>query len=196
MKKLSVFLLVLCLVCSCVWAFPGKKSSEESAPESSPVAEETPATSEELWEEVQSQISSEIEQNEMSEALSNLLEDLQSNSRLTKSQLSELILRLEELQSDVEIVNADSRAKDEQIKALAAKAYGFHFYANVGAVVGFKDAKPTLGGVLNVGFKFGGGWTVGTGIQYQLMTFEEGKKFDFSWNIDKLSITATMGYEW
>lgn len=195
MKKLSVFLLVLLLVCSCAWAFPGKKSSEESAPESSPV-EEAPVTSEELWEEVLSQTSSETEQSEMSEALSNLLEDLQSNSRLTKSQLSELILKLEALQSDIEVVNADSRAKDEQIKALANKAYGFHFFANAGAVVGFKDAKPTLGGVFNIGIKFGGGWTMGTGIQYQLMTFEGEKKFDFSWNIDKLSITATMGYEW
>lgn len=194
MKRLSVLLLVLLLVSSCVWAFPGKSSSGKSVTESSekPVEE----TSEELWDKVQSQISSEIEPSETSEALSNLLEDLQSNSRLTKSQLSELILKLEELQTDIEIVNADSKAKDEQIAALASKAYGFHFYVNGGAVLGFKDAKPTLGAVLNVGVKFGGGWTAGTGAQYQLITFDSDKKFDLSWNIDKLSITATVGYEW
>lgn len=195
MKKLSVFVLVLCLVCSCVWAFPGKAaSSGNSSVESS----ETKETSEQLWEEVQKSANSyETEQNEMSEELSTLLADLQNSSRLTKSGLSELISKLEVLQEDIEAVNADSRAKDEQIKALASKAYGFHFYANAGAVLGFKNTFPTLGAVLNLGVKFGAGWTVGTGLQYQLMTFDEdGKHFDYHWNIDKLSITATVGFEW
>ena len=194
MRKLSVFVLVLCLVCSCVWAFPGKASSGNSSSESS-VKEET---SEELWEEVQKSLNcSETEQSEMSQELSTLLEDLQNSSRLTKSGLSELISKLEALQEDIETVNADSRAKDEQIKALASKAYGFPFYANAGAVLGFKDTFPTLGAVMNLGVKFGAGWTIGTGLQYQLITFDdEGKHFDYHWNIDKLSITATVGFEW
>lgn len=193
MRKLSVLCLALLLVCSCAWAFPfSKASSGKSGAESSEAPQES---SEELWDKVQSQISSETEQSGTSEALSNLLEDLQSNSRLTKSQLSELISKLEELQSDIEIVNADSRAKDEQIAALAKKANGFHFFVNGGAVLGFKDAKPTIGAVANVGVKFGGGWTAGTGVQYQVLSFDSENKFDLSWNIDKLSITATIGYE-
>lgn len=190
MKKLSLFLLVLLLGACCVWAFPFSKNSQEKSGSTSSTEE-----TDDLWDQVQSQISSETGPAETSQALSNLLEDLQDNSRLTKTQLSELISKLEVLQEDIDTVNADSRAKDEQIAELSKKANGFHFYVNGGAVLGFKNTLPTLGAVCNVGVKFAGGWTAGTGVQYSIVTFGGDKKFDFGWDIDKLSITATFGYE-
>lgn len=191
MKRLSVSLLVLFLVCSCVWAFPKKEASSKSSEVSSQ------ETVEQLWEEVkQSASSSETAQSETSEALSSLLDDLSNSSKLTKQQLSELISKLEGIEADIEVVNADSRAKDEQIAVLLKKAKSVKFFTNFGAVVGFKNAVPTLGAVVNLGVKFGNGIQIGTGAQYQIASFSTDKILDVSWNIDKLSLTTTIGYEW
>lgn len=180
---------------SFVWAFPKSGKSSENSEASS--VEQTVQTSEQLWKEVQKSVEpSETAQSETSEALSNLLEDLSDNSRLTKQQLSALISQLEVIEEDFKVMAADSEAKDKTIEALAKKANSVKFFVNAGGVIGFKNSVPTLGAVGNFGIKLGNGMQFQTGVQYQFITLGENRKIDLSWDLDKLSIAATVGYEW
>ena len=141
---------------SFVWAFPKSGKSSENSEASS--VEQTVQTSDQLWEEVQKSVeSSETARSETSDALSNLLEDLSDNSRLTKQQLSALISQLEVIEEDFKVMAADSEAKDKTIEALAKKANSVKFFVNAGGVIGFKNSVPTLGAVGNFGIKLGNG---------------------------------------
>lgn len=155
-------------------------------------------------------VTSEIAPDKTSEKLSTLLGDLQSNSRLTSKQLTDLISQLELIQSDFDMVATDSASKEEIIstiqqlnqkqaddiaylKGMYDRESGTKFFANVGAVLGFKAAQPTFGATAEMGMRIGNGLTIGFGGQYILF---ENQTFSPAWNIDKLSITGKVGWEW
>ena len=217
-KRIVTLLLVLLLACACAWAFPKKESSPSlstsSAPKESvttapvPQAQAAVSTSQEVTQVLEQSCVSEPDKT--SEALSTLLGDLQSNSRLTSKQLTELITQLEKIYSDFELVANDSTVKEEIIatikemnqkqaddiayfKGLYDKEASTKFFANVGAVLGFKSLLPTIGVSAEMGLRIGSGFTIGVGAQYTLF---EGTQFKPEWDLDKLAITGKIGWEW
>lgn len=201
-KKFFIFLVVLALVSAPAFSLPllDKISSRFSASDSleEPVPEEPVEEPISLQEEPVE--SSETVSEETLTQLSNVLTDLETASRLSKNQLSELIAQLEVIKAQYEVLVADYEAKEaaldeqqrinaEQADALA-KELKSKFFANTTLGVSFEDG-PLFSVGANAGMRFGKGMLVSVGASlpvYDLKAIE----VDFR----KTQLNLSLGWEW
>lgn len=214
-RKFATFCLVSCLVCSSLWAFPFFGSREEvkieTPAESEPVAVETvkeetasPAPSSEILPSN----SSESAQSKTSEALLALQNDLENERKLNQKDIEALTATLSQIQSDVEVLNADAEAKataleealavnstqaDElaAIKESLRKETGTKALMELNFLLGFDNGKPTYGFGATMGVRVWKGLTLKAGANYMLGSFTAAPQ----WSLDNLQIVMGIGWE-
>ena len=178
------------VACSCVWAWPTKATKDAAAPEAVAVEVKEAQTSQ------NSPDSSVTEQQQINESLNKLLEILNGSKYLMgASKIEDVLVGVEAVSSDIALQNALIEAQNTQItdlKGQLKKATRTKFFADMGVVLGFQDAL-SYGVVGDLGMKTGG-VMVKTGLQYTLGNTAVG--FAPAWDIRKMSVTATVGYEW
>ncbi len=169
-KRFSIFSLVLLLVCSWLWAFPGrqKASGTETA-----IVEEP-------------QISAvEEEKNTSGTLLESILIQSQASSKkdvtLTQMEIQAIERELAEAKDDLAVLEKISKEKDEAINKLtqvnnnqadriaAAEAeQGTKPYMLASAIMGFEDNEPTIGVGATLGLRIGNSMMVEAGADYSL----------------------------
>lgn len=213
-RRLAAFLLVL-LVASCyVWAFPGRKESkavsiqEEPVPatQASTAIDPTSDGSEQaidLPEPPKSSRASEIE--------SDVISKLESKSTVKGDELAELIgllkaqvedqLEAEEdiarLASKVDELQEANQAQADEIayqKGLLDKEQSVKAFAQAKALIGFEDNAPAYGIGGEIGLRTGKGLMLSTGASYMLGTFTS--PLELGWDLDNLSLSVGIGWEW
>lgn len=193
-RRLAAFLLVL-LVASCyVWAFPGRK--EQAIQADSTQAEMTYTKSGAMKES-----------NDLEKDLKEPATSLKEND-YSKQELKDIIEEQYKDQMEAEEDNQRLREENETLSAANAKqaddlaytrgqldkASSVKAFANLKAVIGFEDKLPTWGLGGDFGLRFKSGLMLSAGATYILGDFKN--PIDFSWDLDSLSMSMGIGWEW
>ncbi len=128
------------------------------------------------------------------ENLKTQLENLKGVNKISDEQYDEVLSDLNRLASNNASMADENAYSKGYIAGLEERERQTKFFANAGAVIGFEDKLPTWGITGNMGMKFGRGLMIGTGINYMLGDFSH--PIDLKWDLDNLSINATIGWEW
>lgn len=222
-KALLVSLLLLCVVVSQLAAWPIRSERKEAS--QTPVASQAytvPSTAQvQTAQQTPSTSSSKESASELREQLSALQEDLTSSKKVTqgmRDDFADLIaafqsyISLEDVEdslavdnsgkldkvqgqlSDVLIKNAEQADRLAEIASALEKERGTKFFARVGGVIGFSDLMPTWGVSTSLGVRFGKGFLVEAGAQYMIGDFVSMPTIKP--DLDKLQLTASVGWEW
>ena len=187
-RKYFMFFVVLVLVLAQVSAWPTK--TEKPAP--AQVTEVSPVEAEENSVSPSSET-----QKTVSTDYSEILTKLDSQKVVLGSDLQTLKDDVGAMASAMAVLVADNRALNDSLAA-AQKKYADEmktkYFADFGASFGFKESKILYGGVAEMGLRFGRGLMVKTGANY--LIGEVGKLELPSWNIEQLTLTCTVGWEW
>ena len=167
-KKLSMLFLVSVLVLVSAMPLVAKWGT--------PNALETPMQSSET-------------QNVLSEDSQKTLSNLDGKVVVFGSELETIKKDMEDVQVATDLLIQKNAMLEESLK----KANGTKLFADVGIAIGFGDDSIKYGITGDVGTRFGKSFMVKTGIQYMLGSFG---KVDFGWNLQNLTVNATIGWEW
>lgn len=193
-KKAFVLLLVSCVVCSSVWALPGnnqKRSTEASAKA-------------ELHEPIYQTVSEEQEiLQESSETKSPIYEAVEETVTVSKADLEEVVAIVEELVAVIEEANAEADVVAEAA-SVVDRAYNLGFvadkdiakvFAKTNFLVGFAGGIPKWGLGAELGLNIGNGLIVSAGASYMVGGFTMDTIVE-PYNIDKVSFSIGIGWEW
>ncbi len=101
---------------------------------------------------------------------------------------------LNELEEGVKNLYQDYLTKAALADAYKSETVKTRLFADLGVAFGFKGDSLLYGLTGDMGLKFGQGLMFKTGATYMVGSFSDIK--DFSWSLDKLTLTATVGWEW
>ena len=185
-KRLSIFLLVLLVASSFVWALPGAKKTNQTAAVEGVLAA---STSEE------SQSSTASEQRETLISSEELLALMEKNNYLWGADdIKEVKSLVEDVALDTEITNALIAAQSDQIDSLKKELKATRFFADLGVAFGFVESGINYGVAGDMGIKFGKGLITKVGVQY--MIGDIANITNLQWNIENMTVQATVGWEW
>lgn len=219
-RKYATFFVVLLAVSLSLSAFPSSRKNSEGkiamqAQETQvEIPQETtamPPAADTVSEEKLSETVYATEPKATLKTLSELSTTYSEETRLDKAQLEDLKDKLVLIQDDVRLMIADSietEAKLAEVEKLNAQqaddlAYLRGAYdketstkamAEVGAVLGFEDNEPVWGVSGAIGARFGKGFIAKLGAQYIIGDFESVPSLDP--NLDRLTLTSSIGWEW
>lgn len=171
------------------------KSSESSATVS---AQETKAA--ETTKESQSSSQS-LEQSSKTtvstEKLNELLDLLEKSNFILGAEKIDTIKQtvaetVEGISYDIELNNELIAAQSGQIESLKKELKATRFFMDAGVAFGFKENGVNYGVVGDMGIKFGSGLMTKVGVQYMLGDFHSLP----SWNMENMTVSATIGWEW
>lgn len=175
------FAVVCLLASSCVWAIPGAKKSVAPEPQEQQVVHAVTLTTE----------TSESEATEKSISYEEL------SAILNKAGWFIGGSTIDKISAGVDAIQATNDEQNAEIARLAAalkKEQSTKFFADFGAAFGFQAEKVQYGVTGDMGIRFGKGLMVKTGAQYMLGNV--GKLETPHWDIEDLSLTCTVGWEW
>lgn len=101
---------------------------------------------------------------------------------------------VEEISYDLELNNALISAQNGQIESLKKELKATRFFVDAGVAFGFKDKGVTYGVVGDMGLKLGKGFLTKVGVQYMLGDLSDIKNLE--WNLENMTVSATVGWEW
>lgn len=182
-RKCFMFCVVLVLALAQVFAWP---TSEAKAQKLVAEAEENALNPS---SEMQSNVSTSY--NEISTKLDGKLVVVGNDLETLKTDVTAMAGALTTL-------IADNRALNDSLDDMTSKYIKetkTKFFADAGAVIGFKNKAITLGIVGEMGIKLGKGLLVKTGVQYIAWDFGQFSAMP-KWDIENLSLTCTAGWEW
>lgn len=227
LKRLSTLLVVLLVVCSCVWALPGAKKTTDVKTETAPVQEasislvsqtssqketteaskdskNTETVSAEQQKKTETvkeseNLSASSEQNSKAAATSDKLNELltlleKSNFILGAEKIDTVKQGMEDISYDLELNNALISAQSSQIESLKKELKATRFFMDAGVAFGFKENGLNYGVVGDMGIKFGAGFLTKVGVQYMLGDLSDIKSL--KWNLENMTVSATIGWEW
>ena len=128
------------------------------------------------------------------ESLKTQLDSLKGVNAISDEMYSEALTSLNNLAEKNTTLSDENAYNSGYIAGLEKKERQTKFFANTGVVLGFSNSMPTWGVTGNMGIKLGRGLMVGTGLNYMIGDFTS--PVDLVWDLDKLSINATIGWEW
>lgn len=200
-KKFAIFLLVLLVVCSCAWAFPGRKAtSPEGTQMGTQTVQKEPKTIYGMTpQSALTTLSTSLEKIEEKEAE-------KGGFFLTEKERTETIESLELAKKELQTLEQISLDKDSEITELKktnaaqadtiAKESGSKAYAKITTSLGFESGvtNPSfwLGGA--VGAKIGRGFLLEVGGLYKVGTFDN--FLQTSLDMKNLMISTSIGWEW
>lgn len=209
--------LVLLLVCSCAWAFPGRAKASGPEPEATQAGSlqipeqpevilpvETTITSEQTSKlseilPVSSEVAAVPEQSTESVAIdSDLLADL-IDQRLDKilTGVNDAEGYTNDIEAEkAEIAAANAAQADEIARkdALLKKEQGTKAFGKINGVLSFENNLPVFGAGASLGLRFGRGLLIEVGANYMIGNLITAPVLDLS--LDRLSIIASIGWEW
>lgn len=128
------------------------------------------------------------------ESLKTQLDSLKGVNAISDEMYSEALSSLNNLAEKNTALSDENAYNSGYIAGLEKKEKQTKFFANVGGVIGFNNSIPTWGVTSNIGLKMGHGLMIGTGLSYTIGDFTT--PVELKWDLDKLSINATIGWEW
>lgn len=198
-RKLSLILLALLLVCSSLWAFPGRGEKEAVIVQSPTV------TTTELMQEAEPQnntsgtLSEDIstEQNSSQKnSLEKAVEIADSGSILIGSKYDELLFNLTEAQKDAAVAEKASEQKDAEIASLkkdlakAEKETGTKAYIMLDGIIGFENMIPQFGVSASLGTRLGNSLMLEVGADYMIGGMNGYNQF----SLDNFEFRAGVGW--
>ena len=135
------------------------------------------------------QNSSEVMQNEQSEDSQKTLTSLDGKVVIFGSELETVKKDVEDVQSAMALLIQKNEILENNLK----KANGTKFFADTGIAIGFGEESIQCGLTADIGTRIGGSFMVKTGVQYMIGSFGA---FDLGWDLKKLTVNATVGWEW
>lgn len=175
LKKLFMFCVVSVLVSVSVMAWPVSLTKPTVAFQTS--TETTVSESTETSTETSSNSTSSSKENEI---------DIESKKVLKGEDLEIFKVVYSDLKTNV----AD--LQEENAKLL--KETRSKFFADLGLAFGFKDKAVNFGFAGDIGMRFGSSLMGKLGATYMFGSFADIK--NISWNIENLTVSATVGWEW
>ena len=127
------------------------------------------------------------------ENLRTQLENLKGDAQISDVMYDEALESLNQLAVSNAQLADEANYNAGYIAGMEKKEKQTKFFGNVGGVIGFQNSNPTWGLTTNMGLKMGHGLMLGTGISYMFGSFTEPK---FTWDLDRMSINVTCGWEW
>ncbi len=85
-----------------------------------------------------------------------------------------------------------SELKEKNAKLLKEKKS--KFFADAGLAFGIRDKSVSYGFAADIGMRFGSSVMAKIGATYMFGSFAD--LTNISWNIDSLTVSATIGWEW
>lgn len=194
-KKLSMFLLVLLLASSLLWAFPGRVTSSQ---ETVPFVTEAAATPAGEQKTLSGMISSEdwITQSQAPIEEQAIVNEIAADMGLSAEESAVLAENLSVVKEEIAAMRETSAAKeavaDELIKEnaiLAAKAEeaGSKAYIMLDGILSFENLLPQWGVGFTLGIRLGNSLMLEAGVDYQL-----NHSFDLS--LDNWTFRAGVGW--
>ena len=207
-RKSVAFLLVLLVASSLLWAFPGRREQkaleiqEEQTVEATQISMESEAPIEEAEQKKDSEEpmkSAEItviadSQESRADAA---IEELKSLLEEQVSDLLEAESDIERLRSENEELYSQNACQSDEIAYLNGridKARSARFFADLKGLIGFREKLPTWGIGSDMGIRFRSGLMISAGASYMLGSFS-GKPIP-EWNLDNLTLSIGIGWEW
>lgn len=119
--------------------------------------------------------------------------ELETKKKLSGDELEEFKVKYADLKNDV---NALIRQNDELVadNTKLLKEKKSKFFADLGLAFGFEDKALMYGFAGDIGMRFGSSFMGKIGATYMFGSFADIK--NIGWNIDKLTVSATVGWEW
>ena len=201
-RKLSLILLALLLVCSSLWAFPGRGEKEAVIVQSPTVTTTELMQEAELQKNTSGTLSEDIstEQNSSQKnSLEKAVEIADSGSLLIGSKYDELLFNLNEAQKDKDAAEKASEEKDAEIANLkedlaeAEKETGTKAYLMLDGIIGFSEGVPDYGLGLTVGTRIGNNLMAELGVDYTIGKFDSGMVIK-EFNLDNFEFRASVGW--
>ncbi len=101
---------------------------------------------------------------------------------------------VEDIALDIELSNAINAAQTDQIDSLKKELKATRFFADAGVAFGFTEGGINYGVAGDMGIKFGKGLITKVGVQYMLGNLTD--ITNLQWNIENMTVQATVGWEW
>ena len=187
--------LVLALGSAMAWPVTIKKPTtivetiNEKATESEAILNKTSETS---TVSSGSQTTAVAETAETTPVIDQEIVELQSTKKLSGDDLTEFVVKYTDLKSNVhELEKENDKLIEDNTKLLKEKKS--KFFADAGLAFGFENKALQFGLAGDIGMRFGSSLLGKIGATYMFGSFAEA---DFGWNIDKLTVSATVGWEW
>ena len=137
----------------------------------------------------ETQISSEETQKEQSTDSQQTLTSLDGKVVIFGSELETVKKDVEDVQSAMALLVQKNEILENNLK----KANGTKFFADAGVAIGFGEESVQYGFTADIGMRFGGSFMVKTGVQYMIGSFGA---IDIGWDLKKMTVNATVGWEW
>ena len=137
----------------------------------------------------ETQISSEETQKEQSTDSQQTLTSLDGKVVIFGSELETVKKDVEDVQSAMALLVQKNEILENNLK----KANGTKFFADAGVAIGFGEESIQYGLTADIGMRFGGSFMVKTGVQYMVGSFGA---IDIGWDLKKMTVNATVGWEW
>lgn len=137
----------------------------------------------------ETQISSEETQKEQSTDSQQTLTSLDGKVVIFGSELETVKKDVEDVQSAMALLVQKNEILENSLK----KANGTKFFADAGVAIGFGEESIQYGLTADIGMRFGGSFMVKTGVQYMVGSFGA---IDIGWDLKKMTVNATVGWEW
>ena len=146
-------------------------------------------TKESLEAPVNSVTESGTTQSEQSADSQQTLTSLDGKVVIFGSELETVKKDVEDVQSAMELLVQKNEILENNLK----KANGTKFFADAGVAIGFGEESVQYGFTADIGMRFGGSFMVKTGVQYMVGSFGA---IDIGWDLKKMTVNATVGWEW
>ena len=101
---------------------------------------------------------------------------------------------LSELENGVVSLYEDYLEKAALADAYKSETTKTRFFADFGVAFGFSEKTILYGATADFGLKLGRGLMIKTGATYMIGDFSDFKNVE--WSLDKLTVSATVGWEW
>lgn len=202
-RRYALIFLALLLVCSSLWAFPGRgeEKTKTTAPQITVTVME-PTAEAESQKDTSGTPSETIstEQNSLQKnSLEKAVEIADSGSLLIGSKYDELLFNLNEAQKDKDAAEKASEEKDAEIANLkedlaeAEKETGAKAYLMLDGIIGFSEGVPDYGLGLTVGTRIGNNLMAELGVDYTIGKFDSGMVIK-EFNLDNFEFRASVGW--
>ncbi len=193
LKKLFMFCVVLVLALGSVMAWPVtlKKPATIIETINGTVTESKETSEETLTTSIES--SDSVTPEAVAVKVDEDVVELETKKTLKGDELEEFKVRYADLKKDVNalIVKNDELVSDN---AKLLKEKKSKFFADLGLAFGFENKSLMYGFAGDIGMRFGASFMGKLGATYMFGSFADIK--NISWNIDNLTVSATVGWEW
>ena len=210
-RKSMAFLLVLLVVSSWLWAFPGRKQQKElaiqeefpeeviqisSEPEAKTESSVLRTDSEELMRLPEETVTAELDSADIinNDAVLDELRQLLEEQVTDQFEAESDIERLRAQNEEISALNSSQADEIAYLKGRLDKELSSKFFADLKGIIGFRDKIPEWGIGGDIGIRFGSGLMISAGASYMIGSFLSPPKA--VWDLDDLILSIGIGWEW